>query len=79
MSGFSDVRLVLKSQELQAEQRGVRAKNAARPTGFTRWQWFWHCRRTRQQLEGLTPEQLHDIGLSSEQARNEAMKTFWQR
>ena len=79
MSGFSDVRLVLKSQELQAEQHGVRVRTAARPNGFTRWQWFWHCQRTRRQLCGLTEEQLHDIGMTAEQAQVEAMKSFWQR
>jgi uncharacterized protein YjiS (DUF1127 family) len=79
MSGFSDVRLVLTRQELRAQPHGVRVKNAARPEGFTRWQWFWHCYRTRRQLSALTPEQLHDIGLSTEQAREEALKGFWQR
>jgi uncharacterized protein YjiS (DUF1127 family) len=79
MSGFSDVRLVLDCHELQAARHGVRVKNAARPRGFSRWQWFVHCYRTRQQLSGLTAEQLHDIGLSTEQAREEAMKSFWQR
>jgi uncharacterized protein YjiS (DUF1127 family) len=79
MSGFSDVRLVLKSQEMQAERHGVRVKNAPRPKGYTRWQWFWLYHRTRQQLGELTVEQLHDIGMTAEQARDEAMKSFWQR
>jgi uncharacterized protein YjiS (DUF1127 family) len=79
MSGYSDVRLVLKSQELQTQRHGVRVNSGARPEGFTRWQWFWLCHRTRQQLNGLTAEQLHDIGLTAEQARAEALKAFWQR
>ena len=78
MSGFSDVRLVLKSQEMQAEHCGTRVKNTTRPEGFSRWQWFWHCRRTRQQLGCLTAEQLYDIGMTAERAHVEAMKSFWQ-
>lgn len=76
MNGFSDVRLVLKTQELQAEQR---VKHAAVPQGFTRWQWLWHCLRSRRQLQQLSPEQLRDIGISAEQAQREALKSFWQR
>ncbi len=79
MSGLSDVRVVLHSHDLQVQHRGTRLKNCAMPAGFTRWQWFWHCQRTRRQLQELSTEQLRDIGLSTQQAHNEAMKSFWQR
>ena len=80
MSGLSDVRVVLNSQEMQAEQRGARIKAVTSvPNGFKRWEWFWQRLNTRRQLLTLTPEQLHDIGLDAEQARNEGMKSFWQR
>lgn len=33
--------------------------------------------RTRKQLEKLTAEQLRDVGITPEQAREEATKPFW--
>ncbi|MBB1518401.1 DUF1127 domain-containing protein [Aquipseudomonas guryensis] len=44
----------------------------------SRWQLF--CRRlhTRRQLLQLDARQLADIGLTSEQARKEATRPFWQ-
>jgi uncharacterized protein YjiS (DUF1127 family) len=77
MSSFSDVRVVLHSQELQAQQRGVVVKVAGLPEGFSRWQWFWQCLHTRRQLLELSAEQLQDIGLSAKQAHTEALKAFW--
>lgn len=80
MSGLSDVRVVLHSHEMQAEQRGARIQAATSvPKGFKRWEWFWQRFNTRRQLLELTPEQLRDIGLNAEQARNEGLKAFWQR
>ncbi|KAF1029342.1 MAG: hypothetical protein GAK37_01805 [Pseudomonas sp.] len=76
MSGLSDVRLVLRTQELAAEQaRKVQTCDA--PRGLSRWALFWLRRRTRKTLLELTPEQLRDIGLSAEQARHEGLKPFW--
>jgi len=76
MSGLSDVRLALHSQELAAgQERALMARNT--PCGLSRWALFWHRRVTRQALLELTPEQLRDIGLSSEQARQEGLKPFW--
>ncbi len=72
MNGMSDVRLALYSQELEAGQ--ARAPSA--PTD-SRWGLFWHRRHTRKALLDLTCEQLKDIGLTAEQARQEGLKPFW--
>ncbi|KAF2409130.1 Uncharacterized conserved protein YjiS, DUF1127 family [Pseudomonas antarctica] len=72
MSGISDVRLMLHSQELQAGQ-----ERAATPRNISGWHLFWHRRHTRQALLHLTREQLRDVGLTAEQARQEGLKPFW--
>ena len=72
MNGMSDVRLMLRSQELQAEQ-----ERASAPLDISRWQLFWRRRHTRKALLHLTREQLRDIGLTPEQARQEGLKPFW--
>ncbi|GAA0414304.1 DUF1127 domain-containing protein [Pseudomonas veronii subsp. inensis] len=72
MNGMSDVRLMLRSQELQAEQ-----ERASAPRDISRWQLFWRRRHTRKALLHLTREQLRDIGLTTEQARQEGLKPFW--
>jgi len=41
------------------------------------WALFWHRMHTRKTLLELTPEQLRDVGLSVEQARQEGLKPFW--
>lgn len=76
MSGVSDVRLVLRGQELVAgQEQAVQASDA--PVGFSRWALFRLRRRTRKALLDMTPEQLRDIGLSASQARQEGLKPFW--
>ena len=79
MNGLSDVRLTLHSQELAAGQdngaREALMRNA--PSGLSRWGLFWHRLHTRRALLDLTPEQLRDVGLSWEQAREEGLKPFW--
>lgn len=79
MNGLSDVRLSLHSQELAAEQeraaRATSVRNA--PSGLGLWGLYWHRLRTRKALLELTSEQLRDIGLSREQARQEGLKPFW--
>ncbi|MDB5995928.1 MAG: hypothetical protein JWP42_3064 [Pseudomonas sp.] len=79
MNGLSDVRLTLHSQELAAGQdngaREALMRNA--PSGLSRWGLFWHRLHTRRALLDLTPEQLRDVGLSREQAREEGLKPFW--
>jgi uncharacterized protein YjiS (DUF1127 family) len=72
MSGMSDVRLALRGQELEAGQGRTLAAPAS-----SRWNLFWHRRHTRKALLEMTPEQLKDIGLSAEQARQEGVKPFW--
>lgn len=79
MSGLSDVRLVLHTQELAAEQaRAGQVSDARnRATGFSGWTLFWHRLHTRKVLLELTPEQLRDIGMNPGQAREEGLKPFW--
>ncbi|MGY2377640.1 DUF1127 domain-containing protein [Pseudomonas sp. SDO524_S393] len=72
MSGMSDVRLALHGQELEAGQERVLSVPA-----LSRWDAFWRRRHTRKALLELTPEQLRDVGLSAEQARQEGLKPFW--
>ncbi|BBP67786.1 hypothetical protein PHLH5_53270 [Pseudomonas sp. Cab53] len=79
MNGLSDVRLTLHSQELVAGQdkglRNTMSRNA--PAHLSRWDLFWLRLHTRKALLALTPEQLRDIGLDREQAREEGLKPFW--
>ncbi|MDY7536167.1 DUF1127 domain-containing protein [Pseudomonas sp. Bout1] len=76
MSGLSDVRLALHSQELEAgQERRMGARTTAPVLGS--WAMFWRRMHTRKTLLGLTPEQLRDVGLSAEQARREGVKPFW--
>lgn len=79
MNGLSDVRLTLHSQELAAGQdnnaRKMTMQSAA--SGLNRWDLFWRRLHTRKALLTLTPEQLKDIGLTREQAREEGLKPFW--
>lgn len=72
MNGMSDVRLALHSQELESGQE----RTLSAPTD-SRWGLFWHRRDTRKALLGLTREQLRDVGLTAEQARQEGLKPFW--
>ena len=72
MNGMSDVRLTLRSQELEAGQ-----EPAMSTLTRNRWSLFWQRRHTRKVLLELTAEQLRDIGLTAEQARQEGLKPFW--
>jgi uncharacterized protein YjiS (DUF1127 family) len=47
------------------------------PSGLSRWDLFWQRLHTRKALLALTPDQLKDIGLTREQAREEGLKPFW--
>ncbi|WP_455920777.1 DUF1127 domain-containing protein [Pseudomonas putida] len=76
MNGFSDVRLLLRSQELQAldaEDRRVRSA----PSGLGFWGLMWHRLTTRKALLELDADQLRDIGLTAREARQEGLKPFW--
>ena len=79
MNGLSDVRLTLRSQELEAGQKNDAREALKRnaPSGLGLWGLFWHRLHTRRALLELTPDQLRDIGLSREQAREEGLKPFW--
>lgn len=75
MSGISDVRLSLYAGELQCSQEDVVRTNAPRGLGLLGL--YQHRRSTRRALLNLSAEQLKDIGLSYEQARQEGLKPFW--
>jgi uncharacterized protein YjiS (DUF1127 family) len=79
MNGLSDVRLTLHSQELAAGQNNGAREAVMRnaPSGLSRWGLLWHRLHTRKALLELTTEQLRDVGLSPEQAREEGLKPFW--
>ena len=79
MNGLSDVRLTLHSQELATGQNnGTReAGMRSAPSGLSRWDQFWHRLHTRKALLALTADQLKDVGLTREQAREEGLKPFW--
>ncbi|MNF13736.1 hypothetical protein D3C80_2156880 [compost metagenome] len=46
-------------------------------SGLNRWDLFWRRLHTRKALLALTVDQLKDIGLTREQAREEGLKPFW--
>ncbi|MGY4491714.1 DUF1127 domain-containing protein [Pseudomonas sp. TE3610] len=78
MNGFSDVRLLLRSQELQAlDAEGRRVRSAPNGLGF--WGLMWHRLTTRKALLELDADQLRDIGLSAHEAREEGIKPFWRQ
>lgn len=75
MNGFSDVRLMLRSQELLEEQ--VPSIQMSCPPNLSRWGLLYHRWMTRKALLDLGAEQLRDIGMSPEQAQTEGLKPFW--
>ncbi|MEQ7919037.1 DUF1127 domain-containing protein [Xanthomonas sp. WHRI 1810A] len=75
MNGLSDVRLALYSQELVDGQ--ARSVKVSYPDNLGRWSLFQHRRATRRALLNLNADQLKDIGLTAEVAREEGMKPFW--
>jgi len=76
MNGFSDVRLLLRSQELQALDTQERRVRSA-PSGLGFWGLMWHRLTTRKALLELDADQLRDIGLTAREARQEGIKPFW--
>lgn len=76
MNGLSDVRLLLRSQELQAFDAQARRVRCA-PDGLGFWGLMWHRMTTRRALLELDADQLRDIGLSVHEARVEGLKPFW--
>lgn len=79
MNGLSDVRLALRQQELSSDGRPQLAdhRRCGRAPGGTRWQAFWRRLTTRRALLELNAAQLKDIGITREQALNEALRPFW--
>lgn len=75
MNGLSDVRLALHSQELVDGQ--ARSVKASYPSNLSRWALFQQRRATRRALLSLNADQLKDVGLTAEQAREEGVKPFW--
>ena len=76
MNGLSDVRLLLRSEELLEESK-LRSRTPCAPAGLGRWALMLHHLRTRPALLELDKDQLRDIGLDAQQARREGMKPFW--
>jgi uncharacterized protein YjiS (DUF1127 family) len=74
MGGMSDVRLQLLASELEA---GQQAKVFNAPKELGRWGLMLHRWNTRRALLQLSDDELRDIGLSWEQARQEGCKPFW--
>ncbi len=78
MNGLSDVRLTLKSSELNgAARQRVAELMPAREALAHRWKLFIRRLMTRRALHELSDAQLHDIGLTRDQARREASLPFW--
>ncbi|MDB5979994.1 MAG: hypothetical protein JWQ69_1009 [Pseudomonas sp.] len=75
MNGISDVRLILRSQELQDQQAtGIQMSC---PPDLSPWGLFLRRWSTRKTLLELSADQLRDIGITREQARAEGLKPFW--
>ncbi|BAN46117.1 DUF1127 domain-containing protein [Metapseudomonas resinovorans] len=75
MNGLSDVRLSLHARELEQE-RYAPVSLAPFRVG-SRWNRFWMRLRTRRALLELDAHALKDIGLTRQQALDEALKPFW--
>ena len=75
MNGMSDVRLTLQARELEQEQRATVSLTPARLGD--RWNGFWMRLHTRRRLLELDDHALKDVGLSRQQALEEALKPFW--
>ena len=73
MGVFSDVRVQPAVEQLEARQPQVASAQA----GFSGAGLMLHRWRTRRALLELDDQHLRDIGLSWEQARQEASKPFW--
>ena len=75
MNGLSDVRLTLHSQQLLAEHEARQVTST--PAGLGFWRLFCHRARSRRMLLNLDEQQLRDVGLTREMARQEGCKPFW--
>ncbi len=75
MNGLSDVRLTLHAGELEQERRTP--VSLAPALSDNRWDRFWMRLQTRRKLLELDDHALRDIGLTRDQALEEALKPFW--
>lgn len=75
MNGLSDVRLTLQARELEREQHD--SVSLAPTLPGNRWDRFWMRLHTRRALLNMEAHILRDIGLTREQALEEALKPFW--
>ena len=76
MNGLSDIRLLLRTDELLNESGQPQARFSA-PADLGIWAMLAHRLRTRRTLLELDADQLKDIGLDPLQARREGLKPFW--
>lgn len=79
MNGLSDVRLVLKPEELRqdAVSNYLYGQMSGKASTVGRWKLFRRRLATRRALLTLSDEQLKDVGLSRAQAQTEALRPFW--
>jgi uncharacterized protein YjiS (DUF1127 family) len=79
MNGLSDTRLTLRQQELSSDgqPRLLDARPHASEPEASRWQRWWRRLSTRRALLELDAAQLKDIGITREQALEEALRPFW--
>lgn len=75
MNGLSDVRLTLHSEQLLAEHEARQVTST--PAGLGVWGLFCLRARSRRMLLNLDEQQLRDVGLTREMARQEGCKPFW--
>ncbi|WP_044871115.1 DUF1127 domain-containing protein [Pseudomonas sp. LFM046] len=75
MNSLSDVRLTLLATELEQDQRTPVSLAPKLPGN--RWDRFWLRLTTRRALLELDAHALRDVGLTREQALDEALKPFW--
>ncbi|WP_375740968.1 DUF1127 domain-containing protein [Pseudomonas boanensis] len=75
MNGLSDIRLTLHTHELEeAQQQPICITTSM---AGSRWTRFWLRLHTRKALLDLDARALRDVGLTREQALDEALKPFW--
>jgi uncharacterized protein YaiL (DUF2058 family) len=78
MNGLSDVRLTLHSQELVAGQgNGAQRRHAQRAVRPESLGSVLASSAHAQGVAEADAEQLKDVGLTREQAREEGLKPFW--
>ncbi|WP_397450572.1 DUF1127 domain-containing protein [Pseudomonas sp. NA-150] len=78
MNGMSDVRLMLRGQELLDEQaHSIQMVRSDVYPATSRLGLFLHRWASRKPLLEMDADQLRDIGITRQQARAEGLKPFW--